>query len=244
MIIALIPSRLKSKRLNKKPLLVIDGLPIIIHTLKRVLLAKKVNKTIVCTDSKEIKEIVEMHGGEAILTSSKHRNGTERIAEVAKKFRKAKLIVDVQGDEPLVDPKDIDTVIDFHKKNKNFDIVLPVKKTNNPEDKSLVKVVFSKKNKIIFFSRAKIPFDFNNQYISYFKDLSVISFKPKILQKFSKLKVGALEKIENIELLRALENDISIGTFIAKASSFGVNVKQDLLRAIEEMPNNKIRKLY
>ena len=76
------------------------------------------------------------------------------------------------------------------------------------------------------------------------KDLSVISFKPKILQKFSKLKVGNLEKVENIELLRALENDMSIGTFIAKASSFGVNVKQDLLRAIEEMPNNKIRKLY
>ena len=110
----------------------IDGLPIIIHTLKRVLLAKKVDKTIVCTDSKEIKENLEMHGGEAILTSSKHRNGTERIAEVAKKFKKAKLIIDVQGDEPLVDPKDIDNVIDFHKKNKNFDIVLPVKKTKNP----------------------------------------------------------------------------------------------------------------
>lgn len=244
MIIALIPSRLKSKRLNRKPLLVIDGLPIIIHTLKRVLLAKKVNKTIVCTDSKEIKEVVEMHGGEAILTSSKHRNGTERIAEVAKKFKKAKLIIDVQGDEPLVDPKDIDNVIDFHKKNKIFDIVLPVKNTKNPDDKSLVKVAFSNKNKIIFFSRAKIPFDYKNQNILYYKDLSVISFKPKILQKFSKLKVGNLEKIENIELLRALENDISIGTFVAKASSFGVNVKQDLLRAIEEMPNNKIRKLY
>ncbi len=244
MIIALIPSRLKSKRLNKKPLLVIDGLPIIIHTLKRVLLAKKVNKTIVCTDSKEIKEVVEMHGGEAVLTSSKHRNGTERIAEVAKRFNKAKLIIDVQGDEPLVDPKDIDNVIDFHKKNKHFDIVLPVKNTKNPEDKSLIKVAFSKKKKIIFFSRAKIPFDFKNKNITYFKDLSVISFKPKILQKFSKLKVGTLEKIENIELLRALENDINVGTFIAKASSFGVNVKQDLLRAIEEMPNNKIRKLY
>ena len=244
MIIALIPSRLKSKRLNKKPLLVIDGLPIIIHTLKRVLLAKKVNKTIVCTDSKEIKEVVEMHGGEAVLTSSRHRNGTERIAEVAKRFNKAKLIIDVQGDEPLVDPKDIDNVIDFHKKNKHFDIVLPVKNTKNPEDKSLIKVAFSKKKKIIFFSRAKIPFDFKNKNITYFKDLSVISFKPKILQKFSKLKVGTLEKIENIELLRALENDINVGTFIAKASSFGVNVKQDLLRAIEEMPNNKIRKLY
>ena len=148
MIIALIPSRLKSKRLNKKPLLEIDGLPIIIHTLKRVLLAKKINRAIVCTDSKEIKEMVEFHGGEACLTSTKHRNGTERIAEVAKKFTRAKLIIDVQGDEPLVDPKDIDNVIDFHKKrNKNFDIVLPVKNTKNPDDKSLIKVAFQKKIK-------------------------------------------------------------------------------------------------
>ena len=85
---------------------------------------------------------------------------------------------------------------------------------------------------IIFFSRAKITYDYKNQNISYFNDLSVISFKPKILQKFSKLKVGNLEKVQNIELLRALENDMSIGTFIAKASSFGVNVKQDLLMAI------------
>ena len=72
----------------------------------------------------------------------------------------------------------------------------------------------------------------------------MISFKPKALQKFSKLKQGDLEKIEGIELLRALENNLSIGTFVASASSFGVNVKHDLLRAIEEMPRNKIRKLY
>ena len=149
MIIALTPSRLNSNRLNRKPLLIIDGLPIIIHTLKRVQLSKKVNKAIVCTDSVEIKNIVEMHGGEAVLTSTKHRNGTERIAEVSKKFKRAKLIIDVQGDEPLVDPNDIDDVIKFHKKNNNFDIVLPIKTTQNAEDKSLIKVVCSKQNKIL-----------------------------------------------------------------------------------------------
>jgi|TARA_B100001093_G_scaffold40628_1_gene34528 3-deoxy-manno-octulosonate cytidylyltransferase (CMP-KDO synthetase) len=244
MIIALIPSRLNSNRLNRKPLLIIDGLPIIIHTLKRVQLSKKVNKVIVCTDSVEIKNIVEMHGGEAALTSAKHRNGTERIAEISKKFKKAKLIIDVQGDEPLVDPNDIDDVIKFHKKNNNFDIVLPIKTTQNAEDKSLIKVVCSKQNKILYFSRAQIPFNFKQKNIKYFKDLSVISFKPQALKKFSKLEPGKLEVIEGIELLRALENDLSIGTFEAKSSSFGVNVKQDLLRAINEMPRNKIRKLY
>lgn len=243
MILALIPSRLKSKRLNKKPLLKIDGLPIIIHTLKRVLLSKKVNKAIVCTDSSIIKKVVENHGGEAILTSVKHRNGTERIAEVATKYKKAKLIIDVQGDEPLVDPNDIDKVITFHKKFFKFDIVLPIKETKNSDDKSLIKVVFSNK-KIIYFSRSQIPYNYTSKKIKYFKDLSVISFKPNALKKFSQLKPGYLEKIEGIELLRAIENDLNIGTFIAKGSSFGVNVKQDLFRAIEEMSKNKIRKLY
>ena len=116
MILGLIPSRLNSTRLKEKPLLVVDGLPIIIHTLKRAQLSKKLDKVIVCTDHPKIIELVKKHGGDAVLTSKRHKNGTERIAEVAKKY-KAKLVVDVQGDEPLVDPRDIDRVIDFHKKH-------------------------------------------------------------------------------------------------------------------------------
>ena len=243
MILALIPSRLKSTRLTKKPLLEIDGLPIIVHTFKRVLLSKKIDKVIVCTDSNEIKNVVEEYGGEAILTSKKHKNGTERIAEVAKKF-KARLIVDIQGDEPLVDPTDIDKVITYHQKNSNFDIILPIKKTKNADDKSLIKVVYTNKKKIMYFSRAQIPYNFKNKKINYFKDLSVISFKPNALQNFAKFKPSSLEITEGIELLRALENDLSIGTFISKGSSFGVNIKQDFMKAVSLMPKNKFRKFY
>ena len=139
MIVGLIPSRLNSTRLKEKPLLEIDGLPIIIHTLKRAKLAKKLDKVIVCTDHKKIFEIVKDYGGDAIITSKKHRNGTERIASVAKKF-KAKLIVDIQGDEPLVDPNDIDKVISFHLKNKNFDIVVPSMETKTPGPPSCPRV--------------------------------------------------------------------------------------------------------
>ena len=88
MIIGLIPSRLNSTRLNQKPLIEIDGLPIIIHTLKRAQLSKKLDEVIVCTDDKKILNVVEKHGGKAILTSKKHKNGTERIYEVAKKLKK------------------------------------------------------------------------------------------------------------------------------------------------------------
>ena len=124
MILGLIPTRLNSKRLKEKPLLEIDGLPIIVHTFKRAQLSKKLDEVIVCADDKKIIDVVKDHGGKAILTSKKHKNGTERIYEVAKK-KKAKLIIDIQGDEPLVDPKDIDKVINFHNKNKYFDIVVP-----------------------------------------------------------------------------------------------------------------------
>ena len=115
MIIGLIPSRLKSSRLVQKPLLDIDGLPLIIHTLKRAQLCKTLNKVIVCTDSEKILSLVRAHSGEAILTKKSHQNGTERIAEVAKKF-KAKLVVDIQGDEPLIQPKH-NKVVQFHLKN-------------------------------------------------------------------------------------------------------------------------------
>ena len=243
MILGLIPSRLNSSRLKEKPLLEIDGLPIIIHTLKRALLSKKLDKVIVCTDHKKIFDEVKKHGGEAMITSSKHKNGTERIAEVSKKF-KSKLVVDIQGDEPLIDPSDIDKVIDFHLKNTNFDIVVPSMLTKNPERNSLVKVLFNKKGKVLYFSRASIPYNFKNKSIKYYKDLSIVSFKPKILANFAKFDIGELEKIEGIELLRSLENNQSIGTFVSKSTSFSVDVNDDLLKAINEMHKNKIRKKY
>lgn len=243
MILGLIPSRLNSSRLKEKPLLEIDGLPIIIHTLKRALLSKKLDKVIVCTDHKKIFDEVKKHGGEVMITSSKHKNGTERIAEVSKKF-KSKLVVDIQGDEPLIDPSDIDKVIDFHLKNTNFDIVVPSMLTKNPERNSLVKVLFNKKGKVLYFSRASIPYNFKNKSIKYYKDLSIVSFKPKILANFAKFEIGELEKIEGIELLRSLENNQSIGTFVSKSTSFSVDVNDDLLKAINEMHKNKIRKKY
>ena len=244
MILGLIPSRLNSTRLNHKPLLKIDGLPIIVHTFKRALLARKLDKVIVCCDDKKILDVVNKYGGKAILTSKNHRNGTERIYEVAKKI-KPKLIIDIQGDEPMVDPNDIDKVIEFHKENRNFDIVVPsLEAKDNISSRNLVKVLFSRDGKILYFSRAKIPFNYKDKKIKYFRDLSIVSFKFDALKKYSELKPGKLEIIEGIELIRALENNMNLGTFIASGSGFAVDVNQDLMRAIDVMPNDKIRKLY
>ena len=122
MILGLIPSRLNSKRLKEKPLLKIDNLPIVIHAYKRALMSKKLDDVIVCTDHIKIKKVIESIGGKAVLTSPKHKNGTERIYEVAKKFKNLDLVVDIQGDAPLIDPVAIDKTITFHK--KNFEMIL------------------------------------------------------------------------------------------------------------------------
>ena len=244
MILGLIPSRLNSTRLKEKPLLMIDGLPIIVHTFKRAQLSKKLDEVIVCCDDKKIIDVVENNGGKAILTSKKHKNGTERIYEVAKKL-KAKLIVDIQGDGPLVEAGDIDKVIDFHQKNKHFDIVAPsMLAKKNVQSRNLVKMVFSDNGKIIYFSRAKVPFDYKEKNIKYYKDLSIVSFLPHALKKYTQMKMGKIERIEGIELIRALENNLNLGTFVIKGTSFSVDVNQDLIKAIDVMPKNLVRKLY
>jgi 3-deoxy-manno-octulosonate cytidylyltransferase (CMP-KDO synthetase) len=242
MILGLIPSRLYSSRLIQKPLLNIDGLPLIIHTLKRAQLCKTLDKVIVCTDSEKILSLVKSYNGEALLTKKKHKNGTERIAEIAKKY-KAKLIVDIQGDEPLIEPKNIDKVVRFHKKNQQFDLIIPSSDLKDPSSRNIVKIVANNKNKILYLSRAVIPYEFKSK-TKYKKHLSIISFKPNVLQKYAKLPKSYLEKVEDIELLRALENNMNVGTTYIKSQSISVDIKEDYLLAIELMKKDNIRKKY
>ena len=244
MILGLIPSRLNSKRLKEKPLLKIDNLPIVVHAYQRARMSKKLDDIIVCTDHIKIKKIIEDIGGKAILTSPKHKNGTERIYEVAKKYKNLKLVVDIQGDQPLIDPNAIDKTIGFHEKNKKFDIVLPSMPVKyNQDNPSLVKTTFTKKGEILYFSRIKTPFDYRKK-ITYYKNLSIVSFKPKALKQFYYSKMGEIEKIENIELMRALENNLKLGTFVVKGSDFAVDIQADFFRAVEVMKKDKLRKKY
>ena len=143
-IIGLIPVRLNSSRLKRKALLEIEGIPIIIHTMKRAMMSKKLNKVIVCTDSLKISSIVKKFGGISLLTNSNHKNGTERIAEIANNVH-SDFYIDIQGDEPLVDPKHIDYLIDWHLQNEQFDIVVPFLNMNNGKDKNIVKIVTKNK---------------------------------------------------------------------------------------------------
>ena len=145
-IIGLIPTRLNSSRLPKKALIKIDGLPMIIHTMKRAELCKDLDDVIVCTKLIGIKNVVEDYGGKAVITKRNHKTGTDRISEVAKKIN-FDLAIDIQGDFPMLDPINITKLIKFHKKNKNFDIVVPSSPLDNPKPESIVKVIMSDKKK-------------------------------------------------------------------------------------------------
>ena len=241
--VGLIPVRLNSSRLYRKAILEIDNIPMFVHTYKRSLLSKKLSNVFICTDSKEIIKLAKKYKCNIIKTGI-NLTGTDRIGEASNKLKnKFDLIIDIQGDEPLLDPKHIDRVIDWHSKNLNFDIVVPSLKSKNIDSPHVVKIVKSKK-KVIYFSRSQVPYPFKKKQKYFLKHLSVISFKPESLKKFKKLPQSNLEKIEGIELMRALENDMLIGTFNLEGSSFSVDTKQDFIKAIKFMNIDKIRGKY
>ena len=244
-VIGLIPSRLSSTRLPQKPLIKINNIPLIIHTYRRAKLAKKLDDLIICCDDKIIFDLAKKYKAKAILTSKKHKNGTERIFEAYKKIKKKyDLIVDIQGDEPLISPRQIDQVIEFHLKNKKTEIILPSLKLKNISSYNIVKIVADKNQNIMYLSRSKIPHNFNNNADYYLKHLSIISFLPSALKKFSEHSQTKLEKIEGVELLRAIEIGLQVKTIVLKGNSFSVDIKEDLAKAKRFMKKDKLFKLY
>ena len=243
--VGLIPSRLNSTRLPQKPLLEIEDMPLVIHTYRRAKLSKKLDEVFICCDDDRILKIAKKYKAKAIMTSPHHTNGTERICEAFLKIKKKyDLIIDIQGDEPLISPYHIDKVVEFHKKNKNTDIILPhllVKNLNNP---NIVKIVADNKNNVLYLSRAPIPFEFKSQTKFVKKHLSIISFLPEALIRYSKSKKTSLEKIEDVELLRALEIGLKIRTLKMKGDSFSIDVVKDYKNAKLKMKDDKIFKIY
>lgn len=244
-VLGLIPSRLKSTRLKNKPLLKLGKYPMIIHTYLRAKRSKLLSDLIVCCDDKIIKDICDKYKIKSIITSKKHKNGTERIAEGFLKLKKKyDFIVDIQGDEPLINPRHIDEVIKFHYKNKKTDIVLPNLKSKNKSSKNIVKILKNRKNDIMYISRYNLPFQFKKKNNIYFKHLSIISFKPNALIKYFKCKETFAEKIEGIELLRALEIGLKIKTFSLNGDSFSVDVKEHYIRAKKYIEKDRLYKIY
>jgi 3-deoxy-manno-octulosonate cytidylyltransferase (CMP-KDO synthetase) len=244
-VLVLIPTRLNSRRLPAKALLPINNLPLIMHVYKRVQLAKKVSDVIICCDDNKILKVAKKFGAKAILTSKHHHNGTDRICEVYKKIEKNyKLVIDVQGDEPLISPTHVDKVIDFHKKNYSSDVILPNLKIRAVNNTNIVKIVSNNKNEVLYISRANIPYEFKSKIKFIKKHLSIVSFRPDALIKFGKAKRAETEKTEDIELLRALDIGLKIKTLNLKGDSFSVDVFEDYTKAQLQITRDRYFKFY
>jgi len=237
--IGLIPVRMESSRLPDKPLLDFWGAPMVIHVAKRAKLSKILDDVIVCTDSYKIVQVCQKYNISCCLTSMFCMNGTERIAEAARIIGVTDddILIDIQGDEPLIDPITIDNVALFLS-NNDFDIVVPYIKINGGEDINRVKIV-SSNNKIIYMSRKNIPYAFTKK-TQYKKHLSVIGFKVSALDSFANSSPTKLEEIEGIELLRAIEIGLKLGTFEEHGDSTSVDTQLDYEKALRMMKKDKI----
>lgn len=249
MIIGIIPARLKSKRLPNKPLQMIDGLPILVHVLKRVRMSKKLNKIIVCTDDQKVVNLMKEYNQDVYLTSSKIRNGADRVSifikKNIKKFKNLKLVVDIQCDEVFLNPNYLDRVIDFHLKNLNkFDVVVPHTLTYEKNNQNYVKLISTKNDKVLLMTRADTPHSFRSKNKPYKRHQDFITFKPEIISKFNDLKESKLELYENIELLRVIENGYKVGTIKLQNDSFSINTKKDLLKSLLLIQKDRFRNKY
>ena len=246
-IIAIIPARRFSTRLPNKLLLDLAGKPLIMHTLEQAKKAKNISRVIVATDSEEILKVVQKSGGEAVMTSENHQSGSDRIAEVAENLPENSIIVNVQGDEPLISPETIDAAIEAILIDEYADISTTCEKIKTAEDAlnpNVVKVITDENNYAIYFSRLPIPFprDAVNKFGSienalqgdksllslYRKHTGLYIYRREYLLKFTKLNQTGLEKIEMLEQLRALENGAKIKVVETTEKSVGVDTKEDL----------------
>ena len=238
-IIGLIPSRLGSKRLPGKALADIAGFPVIIHVAKRALLSKLLCEVIVCTDSDLILSACNDFNIKAVMTSTEFKNGTERIASVANDFD-FDFALDIQGDEPLVSPDHIDLVAKSIKDNRrNEEILIPTLDVPFSSQETIVRVQSSLSGRVMTLSRAQIPHRYSVPLTTVQKHLSVIGFTKDSLKKYSGFGPTPNEISEDIELLRAIENDMRVYSIPVNGNSFSVDVQDDLLRARVAIKSDK-----
>ena len=228
----IIPARWGSTRFPGKPLYLIAGKPLLRHVWERCRRAKKLDSVIIATDDLRIANAAFDWGAEVALTSSRHQSGTDRVAEVAKKGKEFAYIINIQGDEPLVDPCLIDKLIEKLRSDREVDIVTAAHAFQNAAEASSphqVKVVVDLMGRALYFSRTAIPYPHNVSQIKYLRHQGIYGFRRETLLQFVKWKPTLLERAESLEQLRALENGVSVHVLVTKDGSPGVDTPEDAI---------------
>jgi 3-deoxy-manno-octulosonate cytidylyltransferase (CMP-KDO synthetase) len=223
-VVVVIPARYGSTRLPGKPLVSLAGQPMIRRVYDRAKSAESVHEVIVATDDDRIIEAVKAFGGQARMTRPDHRTGTERVAEVAAHVE-GDVFVNVQGDEPLLDPGAVDTAVST--------VATPIKTTADIMDPNVVKVVLDFDDNALYFSRAPIPWVRDTKsgiQVRHMKHLGLYVFRRDALLEYPTLPQGELEKIEQLEQLRWMENGTKIRVAEVEHDAVSVDVPEDVAR--------------
>lgn len=229
----IIPARMSATRFPGKPLTDICGKPMIQWVYERASQAKSVTRVLVATCDQEIMDAVSAFGGEAVMTSDTHRSGTDRLAEAAANLD-ADIIVNVQGDEPLIDPGAIDAAIEpfvGDSQLKMVSLMVPID-SESAKDPNLVKVVVTLDNYALYFSRSPIPYERRPMtQRSIYGHVGLYAYTREFLLQFASLQPTPLEMAESLEQLRALEHGYRIKMVEIADRPFGVDTLEDLERA-------------
>jgi len=239
---------MSSTRLPGKPLKLINGLSMIEHVRRRVSLCEIIKDVIVATCDVEIVREIESNGGKAVMTSNKHKSCIDRVAEAACNL-KAEVIINVQGDMPLVNPNSLDGLIKpllLDSSIQFTDMISSITDLSEINNPNVVKVVTSLSGFAIYYSRKAIPTQIMkpNANNKYFKQLGINAFRKKSLIHFSKLKRSYLEISESIDMLRLLDNDLKIKMVKTEFPSLGVDTPDDLINIQALFRKDKLMSKY
>ncbi len=230
--LGIIPARWGSTRFPGKPLYPIAGKPLLRHVWERARRAKKLETVIVATDDMRIAESAFAWGAEVAMTSPRHRSGTDRIAEVAADATDYSIILNIQGDEPLTDPRLLDQMVRALERDADLEMItaahpfLEVAEASSPNQ---VKLVLDTASNALYFSRSRIPFASDERTPArYFRHQGIYGYRRELLLRFVQWKPSPLERAESLEQLRALENGVRIRVIVTASGSPGVDSPEDV----------------
>lgn len=236
-IIGVIPSRYESSRFPGKPLAEICGKPMIYWVYNQVVKVKEFDQVFVATDDERIETVCKQYGMKCIMTSSSHQTGTDRLGEVAQKIE-ADFYVNIQGDEPMIEPETIKKVVDYKMAHPDVEVINTMTKIREEMEvtsNTCVKVVTNAQDDGIYLSRSPIPYPKKGQELVYYKHLGLYGLSREALMFFAAAERTKLEQIEDIEMLRFVENHINIKFVTVDSSTIAVDRKEDIARVESAM---------
>lgn len=232
-VVGIIPARYKATRFEGKILADLMGKPVVQHVYETAKKSQMLDDLIVATDDERIRDAVERFGGKAVITSGDHQTGTDRLTEVVNPID-CKVVINIQGDEPLVHHSMIDELARTMLQDPSIPISTVIKEITNREEltnPNIVKVVIDKEGFALYFSRSQIPYERDEESKRFYKHLGLYAYTKDFLFTFTNLPKSELERVESLEQLRVLENGFHIKTVETKFDTIGVDTPEDLDRA-------------